>query len=98
LSGGKFNFATFLIVGQVYTVKSEDVQLAVLNGCEPGPGSEFKVFIFSLDDGQFAFALPRSLEEQFLGFKWPDGFSNFALEVDQTINLLPPPLIATCIF
>lgn len=94
LSPGRvFQFATFLIVGEVYNVKSEDVQLASFLHCEPGPSGEFKVFIFKLDDDQYAFAVPRSLEEEFLGLPKPDGFKNFPFrELEQTIPLLPTPM------
>ena len=93
LPGQEYQFATFLIVGGVYNVKSEDVQLVSFLRCEPGPSGEFKVLIFKLDDDQFAVAVPRSLEEEFLGVKQRGGFSNFVFhELDQTIKLLPEPL------
>jgi hypothetical protein len=90
----EFNFFTAFIVGEAYTVKSEDVQLASFNRCEPGPSGEFKVLIFKLDDGQFAFAVPRSLEEQFLGSPTSGRiFSNYPFrELDQTVKLLPKPM------
>jgi hypothetical protein len=92
--GQEFQFATFLIVGEVYNVKSEDVQLASFLGCEPGPPSgEFKVLVFKLDDDQYAFAVPRSLEQEFLGLPKPDNFQNFPFrELEQTIPLLPVPM------
>jgi hypothetical protein len=91
--GQEFQFATFLIVGEVYNVKSEDVQLASFLGCEPGPSGEFKVLVFKLDDDQYAFAVPRSLEQEFFGLPKPDGFKNFLFnELQQTIPLLPSPM------
>jgi len=90
-SGQEYHFITNLIVGEVYRVKSEDVQLATFFRCESGPNAELQVLIFKLDDGQFAFGLPRSLEEQF--FSSPLGFSNYPLgELGQTLKLLPSPM------
>src|SRR5690242_19641178 len=41
--GRESQFVTFYIVGEIYTVKSEQVQLASFLRCEPGPsGGEFK--------------------------------------------------------
>ncbi|MHC2531784.1 hypothetical protein [Bradyrhizobium diazoefficiens] len=91
--GREFQFATFFIIGGVYNVKSEDVQLASFLRCEPGPSGEFKVFVFHLDDDQYAFAVPRSLDREFFGRSIPDGFKNFLFnELQQTISLLPAPM------
>lgn len=91
--GREFQFATFFIVGELYHVKSEDVRLASFLRCEPGPSGEFKVFVFNLDDNQYAFAVPRSLEREFFGRPIPDGFKNFPFnELRQTVSLLPDPL------
>jgi hypothetical protein len=93
LPGRDFNFATFMVVGGTYTVKSEEMQFALFHGCEPGPSGEFKVLIFDLDDGQSAFAVPRSLEEQFRGPPKPFGFANFEFqELGQIAKLLPQPM------
>jgi hypothetical protein len=89
--GQEYHFITALIVGEVYKVKSEDVRLATFFRCESGPNAQLQVMIFKLDEGQFAFGLPRSLEEQF--FSSPLGFSNYPLgELRQTLKLLPSPM------
>lgn len=91
--GRDFQFATFFIIGEVYNVKSEDVQLASFLRCEPGLGGEFKAFVFNLEDNQYAFAIPRFLEREFFGPPTPNTFKNFVFnELKQTVSLLPPPM------
>jgi hypothetical protein len=91
--GHNFNIATVVVVTDTYTVKSEDVQFAIFRGCEPGPSGEFKILIFKLDDGQFAFAVPSSLGDQFRRPPSLFGFSNFKFrELNQIKKLLPQPM------
>jgi hypothetical protein len=91
--GHNFNMATVVVVTDTYTVKSEDVQFAIFRGCERGPSGEFKILIFKLDDGQFAFAVPRSLGDQFQRPPSLFGLSNFQFrELNQIPKLLPQPM------
>jgi hypothetical protein len=91
LSPGKtFDFVTFLIVGATHRVKSENVKLANFHGCQPGPARDLQALIFQLDDGQFAFAIPRSLEEVFLGSRTTRWFENYSLEEPKWITALLP--------
>jgi hypothetical protein len=93
LPGHDFNFSTFVVVTATYTVKSEDVQFAIFRGCEPGLSGEFKILIFKLDDGQFAFAVPRSFGDQFQRPPSLFGFPNFKFrELNQIKKLLPQPM------
>lgn len=91
--GRNFLVITVLIVGGLYEVKSEDTKLVNFRGCQPGPKSDFQALMLALDDGQYAFAVPRSLEEVFLGTRTTRIFSNFPLERPaQLSELLPTPL------
>ncbi len=88
--GQTFNFITIMIVGEAHTVTSEAAQLASFNQCGPGPSGEFKALIFQLDDGQHAFAIPRTLEEEFLGRAEQRIFSNYPL---RNANQIVLPLL-----
>jgi hypothetical protein len=92
-SGQTFDFITVLIVGESHTVKSENVRLANFHGCQPGPAGDFQVLILTLDDGQYSFAIPRNLEEIFLGNRNVRIFSNYPFEKpDRIVELMPEVL------
>jgi hypothetical protein len=89
-SGETFNFVSFLVVGEIHAVKSENAKLANFHGCEPGLGQDLQVLILELEDGQHAFAIPRSVEEEFLGKPSQRFFSNYPFEKpDRVIDLMP---------
>jgi hypothetical protein len=79
---------TFKIVEwiSVRDVKSEDVQLAALHACDPGINFEFKALIFNFDNGQSAFAVPRSLTNQLQSYG--QYYSVFP-DLGRVLNLLP---------
>jgi hypothetical protein len=92
LPGHTFNIATFVVVIGSYSVESQDVQFAIFRECELGGGKEIKIIMFKLDDGQFAFAVPRSLAKQFQEPPTLFGFSHIQFaELDQIAKLLPSP-------
>jgi hypothetical protein len=88
--GAIFHFVTFLIVGEIHAVKSENVKIANFHGCQSGRGRDLEVLILSLDNGQYVFAIPRSVEEAFLGSSIKRFFSNYPLEKpERVIDLMP---------
>ncbi|MGY3693605.1 hypothetical protein ACVIGA_003685 [Bradyrhizobium sp. USDA 3240] len=84
--GTSFNFATVLIVGQTYTVDSGQVRLLIFHRCQPFPSDDFQALVFRLDDGQFAFAIPDSLDATFLGPSRAGNFRNFPFDA-QAANI-----------
>jgi hypothetical protein len=92
-SGETFQVVTWAIVGSIRAVSSDKVKLASFFGCQPTLNSEFQVLIFTLDNDQYAFAIPISLEEDFLGFRKPPGISSFPLENATRIAELVPNVL-----
>jgi hypothetical protein len=92
-AGHEFNITTNAAVTGTYSVASEDIQFATFRGCAPGLGFEFRILIFKIDDGQYAFAIPRSWPEQFRVPPTPFGlpYPPFR-EFDQVVPLLPQPM------
>jgi hypothetical protein len=83
------NFKIRKPFGTYYDVKSEDVQLAVFRPCDPGIAfDEFKALIFRLDEGKFAFSMPRVSAEQIPHDRPYDAFK----ELDRVPILLPQPI------
>lgn len=93
LPGRQFTFATLQVVSGFYTVKSEDTRLFSFSRCAPGQPKEFNALIFSLPNGQAAFAIPRSLEEEFPGLKVGPLFRAYIFQdVDGVKKFLPPQI------
>jgi hypothetical protein len=92
-AGESFDFITILIVGEADSVKSENVKLATFHGCLPGPTKDIQALILQLDNGQYAFAIPRSLEEAFLGSRSARWFQNYPLEKPERITRLLPEVL-----
>jgi hypothetical protein len=91
--GEIFHVVTWAVVGSNYAVGNDRAKLASFYSCLPTLGREIQVLIFTLDDGQYAFAIPISLEEDFLGFKKPPGITSFEVENATRIsNLVPDAL------
>jgi hypothetical protein len=78
---------------------SEDIRFATFRGCEPGAGRNAQILIFKVDDGQYAFVMPRAWTSQFQ-LPTPSWFYNFDLflftsdfrEFKEVIALLPQPM------
>lgn len=92
--GSTFGIATFLIIGKVSRVKSEDTYLiSFAQRCAPGFPSEFEALIFRLDDGHFAIGLPKSFESTFPGLAPPMSFTSFEFQnIDALKSQLPEPI------
>lgn len=88
--GEIFHVVTWAVVGSSNAISSDRVKLASFYRCLPTFGGELQVLIFALDDDQYAFAIPISLEEEFLGFKKPPGFGSFALQNEVRVPELVP--------
>lgn len=91
--GTDFHFITMMMVGQVYSVSSDQTKLVNFHSCQPGPDSSFQALIFTLDDGQSAFAISENLETAFLGPRNGRIFTNYPFgETDKITTLLPNAL------
>jgi hypothetical protein len=74
---GSFNLPSFLVVGRVYDVKSEDVRLVTFSRC--GFERPFSAVLFRVDDG-YLFAIPKQLEHTFFDTPFPGAtFADFFL-------------------
>ena len=96
LPGGWIQTATFMIVGEILNIKTEDISLVAIDReCGTGPPSEFLGFI--LRDGErIALALPQSVQQDF-PLLAPGPFHHFPFGVDDLLVLLGrlPPYLRT---
>jgi hypothetical protein len=97
--GHEFNLTVNIIVTGHYSVMSEDISFATFRGCEPGASRNAQILIFKVDDGQYAFVMPRAWTSQFQ-LPTPSWFYDFDIflfnsdfeEFKEVVALLPQPM------
>jgi hypothetical protein len=89
-AGESFDFFTQLMEGGSHTVASEKVQLAIFSTWHSTLSWTRRVLILELDDGQYAFAIPRALETAFL--RIPNMFIESSVKLTRLAELMPDML------